>query len=53
MDFIDQLKLISQRVNALKDQLQTEEATKMSLVIPLYRYSQQRCRCTETQYWLR
>lgn len=36
MDFIDQLKLISQRVNALKDQLQTEEATKMSLVIPFF-----------------
>lgn len=36
MDFIDQLKLISQRVNALKDQLQTEEATKMSFVIPFF-----------------
>jgi len=36
MDFIDQLKLLSKRVVALKDQIQTEEATKTSLIMPFF-----------------
>lgn len=36
MDFIDQIKLLSKRVEQIKDQLQTEEATKMSLIMPLF-----------------
>ncbi|WP_302939602.1 type I restriction endonuclease [Megamonas funiformis] len=36
MDFIDQIKLLSKRVEQVKDQIQTEEATKMSLIMPLF-----------------
>lgn len=36
MDFIDQVKLLSKRVEQLKDQIQTEEATKMSLIMPMF-----------------
>ncbi len=36
MDFIDQLKQFSQRVENLKDSLQTEEATKTSLIMPFF-----------------
>lgn len=36
MDFIDELKQFSARVQKLKDQIPTEEATKMSLVVPFF-----------------
>ena len=36
MDFIDELKQFSSRVIKLKDQISTEEATKMSLIIPFF-----------------
>lgn len=36
MDFIDQLKQFSSRVEKLKAQLTTEEATKMSLIVPFF-----------------
>ncbi len=36
MDFIDELKVFSTRVAKLKDQITTEEATKMSLIIPFF-----------------
>ncbi len=36
MDFIDELKQFSKRVEALKDKLQTEEATKSSLIMPFF-----------------
>lgn len=36
MDFIDQLKLFSNRVVKLKDQIATEEATKTSLIMPFF-----------------
>ena len=36
MDFIDQIKLLSKRVEQIKEQIQTEEATKMSLIMPLF-----------------
>jgi hypothetical protein len=36
MDFIDELKLFSNRVSKLKDQITTEESTKMSLIIPFF-----------------
>ena len=36
MDFIDELKQYSKRVEALKDKLQTEEATKSSLIMPFF-----------------
>ncbi len=36
MDFIDELKLFSARVAKLKDQITTEEATKMSLIVPFF-----------------
>ncbi|MDX2188650.1 MAG: type I restriction endonuclease [Bacteroidota bacterium] len=34
MDFKDQIKQIGDRVNKIKDQIQTEEATKTALVMP-------------------
>ena len=36
MDFIDQVKQFSGRVNSLKDTLLTEEATKMSIIVPFF-----------------
>ena len=35
MDFIDQLRVLSSRVAANKDRIQTEEATKNAMVMPL------------------
>ena len=34
MDFIDRLKQFSKRVEGLKDNIQSEEATKTSLIMP-------------------
>ena len=36
MDFIDKLKQFSKRVESLKDNIQTEEATKTSLIMPFF-----------------
>ena len=36
MDFIESIKQFSERVSMLKDTISTEEATKMSLVVPLF-----------------
>lgn len=36
MDFIDQIKQFSKRVDSLKDNIQTEEATKTSLIMPFF-----------------
>jgi hypothetical protein len=36
MDFIDELKQFSARVTKVKDQISTEEATKMSLIVPFF-----------------
>ncbi len=36
MDFIDQVKQFSKRVESLKDNIQTEEATKTSLIMPFF-----------------
>ena len=36
MDFIDQLKQFSKRVETLKDGIQTEEATKTSIIMPFF-----------------
>ncbi|MDR3237769.1 MAG: type I restriction enzyme HsdR N-terminal domain-containing protein [Spirochaetia bacterium] len=36
MDFIDTLKQVASRVGRLKDQIQTEEATKTSLIMPFF-----------------
>ncbi len=36
MDFIDQLRQFSKRVEALKGNLQTEEATKTALIMPFF-----------------
>jgi len=36
MDFIDQVKQLSQRVEKIKGSIPTEEATKMSLIIPFF-----------------
>lgn len=36
MDFTESIKQFSERVSALKDTVSTEEATKMSLVVPLF-----------------
>ncbi len=35
MDFKDHLKQLGERVSRLKDQIQTEEATKNAFVMPL------------------
>ena len=34
MDFIDELRLFAEKITSLKDHIQTEEATKISLVMP-------------------
>lgn len=36
MDFIDEIKQFSKRVDTLKDNLNTEEATKTSLIMPFF-----------------
>lgn len=36
MDFIDQVKQFSKRVESLKDGIQTEEATKTSIIMPFF-----------------
>lgn len=36
MDFIDSLKQFSKRVETLSPEIQTEEATKMSLIVPFF-----------------
>lgn len=36
MDFIDQIKQFSKRVEGLKDNIQTEEATKTSIIMPFF-----------------
>ncbi len=36
MDFIDQVKQFSKRVEGMKDNLTTEEATKMSIIVPFF-----------------
>lgn len=36
MDFIDEIKQFSKRVDSLKDNLTTEEATKTSLIMPFF-----------------
>ena len=36
MDFIDQLKQFSMRIAKMKDSIQTEEATKTSMIMPFF-----------------
>lgn len=36
MDFNDKIKQFSERINKIKDTVATEEATKMSLIVPLF-----------------
>ena len=36
MDFIDQIKQFSKRVAGMVDTITTEEATKMSIIIPFF-----------------
>jgi hypothetical protein len=36
MDFKDSIKQISDRIEKLKDNLQTEEATKNALIMPFF-----------------
>ncbi len=36
MDFIDQVKQFSKRVESLKNSLNTEEATKTALIMPFF-----------------
>lgn len=36
MDFVDQLKQFSKRVEAIKDTIQTEEATKTAIIMPFF-----------------
>ena len=36
MDFIDQLKQFSTRIAKMKDSIQTEEATKTSMIMPFF-----------------
>ena len=37
MDFIDQIKQFSKKATNIKETLQTEEATKMSLIVPFFK----------------
>ena len=43
MDFIDQLKQFSKRVDSMKNNVQTEEATKTALIMPFFFYAWIRC----------
>ena len=36
MDFIDQIKQFAKRVETLRDSIQTEEATKTSIIMPFF-----------------
>ena len=36
MDFVDKIKQLSKTAESIKDSLQTEEATKMSLIVPFF-----------------
>lgn len=36
MEFADAIKQHAERVNTIKDTISTEEATKMSLIVPLF-----------------
>lgn len=36
MEFIESIKQFSERVETIKDSIFTEEATKMSLIVPLF-----------------
>lgn len=36
MDFIDELRQLSKRIETLKDKVTTEEATKMSMIMPFF-----------------
>ena len=36
MDFIDQLKQFSSRIEKMQDSIQTEEATKTSMIMPFF-----------------
>ena len=36
MDFIDEMKQLAQRIGKIKDTIQTEEATKTSMIMPLF-----------------
>ena len=36
MEFKDELKKYTERLETIKDTLQTEEATKMSLIVPFF-----------------
>ena len=36
MDFNEAIKQFSKRVGALKETIKTEEATKMSLIVPIF-----------------
>ena len=36
MEFTNKIKVFSEKINSLKDNLQTEEATKMSLIMPFF-----------------
>ena len=36
MEFYDSIKQFSSRVSSLKDTITTEEATKMSLIVPMF-----------------
>lgn len=36
MDFIDQVKQFSKRVESMKETVQTEEATKTSIIMPFF-----------------
>ena len=37
MDFIDELKQFSKRVDSMKDSLQTEESTKTAIIMPFFK----------------
>ncbi len=36
MDFLDQLKQFSKRVETLKNDIETEEATKTAIIMPFF-----------------
>lgn len=43
MEFKDELKKYTERLENIKDTLQTEEATKMSLIVPFFSFLDMMC----------
>ena len=51
MEFKDELKKYTERLENIKDTLQTEEATKMSLIVPFFQLLLRKIQMQNGQFW--